>query len=195
MLIQKVVVQNNHFAFSPHFVGVDVGAFGVIYRVVQAARFFALQCLAGNQITHIDHIAQFADVFCCLHAFEQVFGLLVEQIQSLPCTAQTQVATHNTHIGGHHLTDLAHVLRDKHMLLVSHGTFVVPVGDILVEIVVFNHTERVFGCRIGINNCLDEGVTCQRLPPCKPVQLHSPTAYKRRIVDCASKSTLIPPHI
>ena len=49
------------------------------------------------------------------------------------------------------------------MLLVGHGAFVVPVWDILVEIVSFNHTERVFGCRIGINNCLNKGVRSQAI--------------------------------
>ena len=41
----------------PHFVGVGVGAFGIVDGVVQATGLFALQSLAGNQITHIDHIA------------------------------------------------------------------------------------------------------------------------------------------
>ena len=49
------------------------------------------------------------------------------------------------------------------MLLVGHGAFVVPVGDILVEIVSFNHTERVFGCRIGIHHCLNKGVRSQAI--------------------------------
>ena len=41
----------------PHFVGVGVGAFGIVDGIVQATGLFALQSLAGNQITHIDHIA------------------------------------------------------------------------------------------------------------------------------------------
>ena len=64
----------------PYFVGVGVGAFGVVEGVVQATGFFALQSLAGNQITHNDHIAQFADVLGSLHAFEEVFGLFIQQI-------------------------------------------------------------------------------------------------------------------
>ncbi len=40
----------------PYFVGIGVGAFGIVNGVVQATGLFALQSLAGNQITHIDHI-------------------------------------------------------------------------------------------------------------------------------------------
>ena len=42
---------------------------------MQATGFFALQGLSGNQITHIDHIAQFTDILGGLYAFEEVFGL------------------------------------------------------------------------------------------------------------------------
>ena len=33
----------------------------------------------------------------------------------------------------------------------------------------------------------------RRLPPCRPVQEHSPTAYRRSIEDCPFRSTRIPP--
>ena len=35
----------------------------------------------------------------------------------------------------------------------------------------------------------------RRLPPCSPVQEHSPTAYRRSMLEQAFRSTLMPPHI
>ena len=125
---------------------------------MESAALFAFDSLTGDQVTHIDHIAQFAYFFGCLDAFEEVFGLLIEHVQPLPCATQTYVRTHDADIGGHDLTHFFDVLGDQHAFLDRHGPFVVPCRDLLVEIIVFNHGETVFGSRVGIDDGFNERV-------------------------------------
>ena len=58
------------------------GMFGVVDGVVQSAALLAFEGLAGDEVTDVDHVAEFADVLCRLDALEQVFGLFVEQVET-----------------------------------------------------------------------------------------------------------------
>ena len=55
-----------------------VGVFGVVDGVVQSAALLALDGLARDEIAHVDHVAQFAEVGGGFDALEEFFGLLVE---------------------------------------------------------------------------------------------------------------------
>ena len=135
--------------------------FGIVYRVVQTAALLALHGLAGDQVAHVDHVAQFAYLLIGLHALEEVFGLFVEQVQTFPRTTQTQVAAYDAYVGGHDLAHLAHVLCDQHALFVRERTLVVPFGHRLVPIVCIYHAQAVTRCRVGIYHSLYQRVAGQ----------------------------------
>ena len=61
-----------------------VGVFGIVYRIVQSAALFPLDGLPCDEVSHVDDVAQFADVSGGLDAFEQLFGLLIEQVEAFP---------------------------------------------------------------------------------------------------------------
>jgi hypothetical protein len=58
---------------------------------VEAAALLALQGPAGDEVAHVNHVAQFADVACGSDALEETLRLLVEHVQAVPRTMQTQV--------------------------------------------------------------------------------------------------------
>ena len=60
----------------------------IVYRIVQSATFLALHGLAGNQVSYVNHVAQFAKLAGSLAALEQFFRLLVKNIQAVPCAGQ-----------------------------------------------------------------------------------------------------------
>lgn len=64
----------------------------IVYRIVQSAAFLALHGLAGNQVSYVNHVAQFAKLAGGLAALEQFFRLLVKNIQAVPCAGQAGVA-------------------------------------------------------------------------------------------------------
>jgi len=132
---------------------------------VQAATLLALQCLARDQVADVDHVAQLADVSRRLHALEQVLRLFVEQVETLPGAAQTQVAADDADVGRHDLAHLPRVLRDEHFLLVRHRSLVVPLRHALVEVVLVDDGQRVFGSRIRIDHRLDERVRRKTVAP------------------------------
>ena len=117
--------------------------------------------MAGNQVTHIYHVSQFADVLGGLHALEQVFRLLKEKVQSFPCAMQTKVATHNAYIGRHYLVHLLHVLGNEHLFFVAQCALVIPLGYVVVELVCVHHLYRVLCRGIGIHYGLYQRVACQ----------------------------------
>ena len=55
---------------------------GIVDGVVQTTTLLALQCLTGDEIAHIYHVTQFANVFCRLHTLEEFFCLLVQQVEA-----------------------------------------------------------------------------------------------------------------
>ena len=110
----------------------------IINSVVQSSTFFSLNCPSRNQITHVNHIAQLADIPACLHPLEEILRLLVEHIESVPCTFQSQVTSYDSHVVGHYLAHLLHALRNEHLLLVGECAIVVPLGHLLVEVIQIN---------------------------------------------------------
>ena len=69
-----------------------VSVLGIVDGVVQAAAFLAFHGLAGDEVAHVDHVAQLADVLGGLHTFEELFRLFVKQIQTGSDAFQAQVA-------------------------------------------------------------------------------------------------------
>ena len=130
----------------------------IVDGVVQAAALLALHGLACDEVAHVDHVAQLAQFARGLAAFEQAFGLLVEDVQAVPGTGEAHVAAHDAHVGLHDLVHLLDALGDEYALLGRDGALVVPFGDVLVEVVAVDHAERVACCRVGVDHGLDERV-------------------------------------
>ncbi len=57
-----------------------VGVDGVVGGEVEATALLALEGEAGDEIAHVDHVAEFADVLRRLHALEEVLRFLVEHM-------------------------------------------------------------------------------------------------------------------
>ena len=68
-----------------------VSVFRVVRGVVQAAALLAFEGLSGDEIAHVDEVAEFADVSCSLHALEEFFRLLVEQVEAGPGAARAML--------------------------------------------------------------------------------------------------------
>ena len=128
---------------------------GVIDGVVQSAGLLALERLTGDEVADVDHIAQLANLLVRLDAFEEVFGLFVEQVESFPRAAQTQIGADDTDIRGHDLADLFDILRDEHALFVGQRAFVIPCRHLFVEIIAVNDTQTVLRRRVGIDHGFD----------------------------------------
>ena len=67
-----------------------VGVDGVVGGEVEATALLALEGEAGDEIAHVDHVAEFADVLRRLHALEEVLRFLVEHVETVPGTVQTE---------------------------------------------------------------------------------------------------------
>ena len=63
----------------------------IVDGVMKTATFLALDSLTGDEITDVYHVAKLADVTACLNMLEQVFGLFVEKVETVPCALQTEV--------------------------------------------------------------------------------------------------------
>ena len=141
---------------------------GVVDGVVQAAALLALERLAGDEVAHVNHVAQLANVAGSLYVLVKFLSLLVEQVEACPSTLQAQVGAHNAHIGRHNLFHLLHVLCYEHLLLVGERTLVVPFGHAVVEVVLVDVLNRMLGCCVGVNYCLDERVAGQTVAAMQP---------------------------
>ena len=67
-----------------------VGVDGVVGGEVEATALLAFKGEAGDEIAHVDHVAEFADVLRSLHALEEVLRFLVEHVKTIPGTMQTE---------------------------------------------------------------------------------------------------------
>ena len=67
-----------------------VGVDGVVGGEVEATALLAFKGEAGDEIAHVDHVAEFADVLRRLHALEEVLRFLVEHVKTIPGTMQTE---------------------------------------------------------------------------------------------------------
>ena len=128
---------------------------------MQSAALLALDGLSCDEVAHVNHVAQLADVAARLYALEELLGLLVEQVETVPRTLQAQVGAHDAHVVGHYLAHLLHALRDEHLLLVGHRALVVPLRHLLVEVVLVYVLQRVLGSSVGVHHSLDERVARQ----------------------------------
>ena len=68
-----------------------VGVDGVVGGEVEATALLAFKGEAGEEIAHVDHVAEFADVLRSLHALEEVLRFLVEHVETVPGTVQTVI--------------------------------------------------------------------------------------------------------
>lgn len=49
----------------------------IVDIVVQSTAFMSLNCLSSDEVAHVYHIAQLADITCRLHSAEEVFRLFI----------------------------------------------------------------------------------------------------------------------
>ena len=125
---------------------------------MEPATLLTLHSLAGDEVAHVDHVAQLAQFARSLAAFEEGFGLLVEDVEAVPRTLETGVAAHDTYVGFHDLIDLLHALRDEHAFLGRDGSRVVPLGDVVIVVVAVKDAQGMLGRRIGIDDGLKQRV-------------------------------------
>ena len=69
----------------------------IVEGVMQSAALFPFYGHAGNQVTHVDHVSQLADILRGFHTLEQVLCLLVQHVQTIPRTFQSEVGTQFPH--------------------------------------------------------------------------------------------------
>ena len=74
---------------------------------------------------------------------------------------QAQVASDNANIVRHDLSDLFHILCYKHLLLIGHRPFIVPLGNLLIKGIFVDVSDGVLCGFISIYDGFDEGVTGQ----------------------------------
>ena len=68
-----------------------VGVEGIVSSEVKPSALLALQSPTSDEIAHIDHIAQLADILRGLYALKETLSLLVEHVETVPGTMQTKV--------------------------------------------------------------------------------------------------------
>ena len=128
---------------------------------MQSTAFLALNGLPRDEISHVDHVAELANIAGGLHALKQFLGLFIEQIEARPCAFEAQIATHDAHIIRHHLLHFAHVLCNQHLLFVAHRALVIPFRHTLVEFIFVDVCQRVFGSGFSIHHSLNERIGSQ----------------------------------
>ena len=120
---------------------------------MQSAAFFAFHRLTHNQIAHIHHITQFANLSGRYTAFEQAFSLFVDNIESVPSTFQTEVTADDAYVCTHNLIHFLHTLRNEHHFFRRAGSFVIPFGNIFIIRILINRLQTVLGGSVGIYHC------------------------------------------
>ena len=134
---------------------------------MKTTTLLTLYRLTRDEIAHVNHVAEFADIATCLHTLEEILCLLIEHVETVPRSLESEVTTHDTNIVGHYLAHFLHTLRNEHLLFVGHSSFVIPLGYLVVEVVKVNMLNGVLCCSIGINNSLDERVASQTIATMK----------------------------
>lgn len=134
---------------------------GIVYREMESAALLALYSHACNEVTHVDHVAQLTDITTGLNALKQPLGLLVKHVKPVPSALQAKVGTHDAHIVAHDFPHFLYALGDKHLLLVGHGTLVIPLGHFLIEIVVIYMLQAMPCGGISIDYGLYQGIAGQ----------------------------------
>ena len=130
----------------------------VVDGIVKTTALLALYCHAGDKIAHVDHIAELAEILAYLDTLEEILGLFVEKVETVPGTLQTEVAANDAYIVAHAFAYFLDALGNQNLLFVGHGTLVVPCRNLLVEIIFIYMLQTVLGSCLGINHSLDERV-------------------------------------
>ena len=130
----------------------------VVDSIVKTTTLLAFYCHAGDEIAHVDHIAELAEILAHLDTLEEILGLFVEKVEAVPGTLQSEVATNDTYIVAHAFAHFLDALGNQNLLFVGHGTLVVPCRNLLVEIIFIYMLQTVLGSCLGINHSLDERV-------------------------------------
>ena len=144
--------------FYSLFIFLVVSVNRVVDGVVKTTALLALDSHTGNEITYIDHIAELAEFLAHLDTLEEILGLFVKQVEAVPGTLQTEVATNDTYIVAHAFAYFLDALGNQYLLLVGHGTLVVPCWNLLIKVVFIYMLDAVLGCSLGINHSFDERV-------------------------------------
>ena len=130
----------------------------VVDGIVKTTALLALYCHAGDKIAHVDHIAELAEILAYLDTLEEILGLFVKKVEAVPGTLQSEVATNDTYIVAHAFAYFLDALGNQYLLLVGHGTLVVPGWNILIEVVFIYMLQTVLGSSLGIYHSFDERV-------------------------------------
>ena len=130
----------------------------VVDGVVETTALLALDSHASDEITYVDHVAKLAKLLAHLDTLEEILGLFVKKVETVPGTLQTEVAANDAHIVAHAFAHPLNALGNQYLLLVGQGTLVVPGRNLLVEIIFIYMLQTVLGSSLGINHSLDERV-------------------------------------
>ena len=130
----------------------------VVDGVVKTTALLALDSHTGDEVTHIDHIAELAEILAYLYTLEEILGLFVKKVEAVPGTLQSEVAAHDANVVAHAFAHLLNALGNQYLLLVGHGTLVVPCRNLLIEIIFIYMLQTVLGSSLGIDHSFDERV-------------------------------------
>ena len=111
----------------------------VVDGIVETTALLALNSHTGDEVTHIDHVAELAEILAYLHTLEEILGLFVKKVEAIPGTFQTEVAADNTYIRTHNLVHFLHTLRNEHHFFRRTGSFVIPFGNIFIIRILIDH--------------------------------------------------------
>ncbi len=101
---------------------------------MQSPALLPVHSVPDDQIAHVDHVSQLADFREEYGFLIEIFGLAVEDFQTVESALQTQVGAHNAHIAAHDGLQFFSRLRDQHHFLVQHRAVAVPIGNIVAEL-------------------------------------------------------------
>ena len=160
---------------------------------MQSSTFLAFHCLAHNQITDINHVSQFANFTRRFRTLEQTFRLFIKNIKPVPSTFQTEIRANDAYISAHDFADFFCTLRNQDHFFQRACAFIVPFRNVFLESIVIDDAQTVLCSSICINDSFDKRVRGQTVSAMQTGTEHSPTAYKRLMLEQAFKSTLIPP--
>ena len=130
----------------------------IVDGIVKTTALLALNSHTGDEITHVNHVAELAEFLAYLYTLEEILGLFVEKVETVPGTLQTEIAAHDTYIVAHAFATLFHALCNKHLVFVGQSTFIIPCWNPLVEILFIYMFQTVPGGSLGIYHSLDERV-------------------------------------
>ena len=80
----------------------------VVDGIVKTTALLALDSHTGDEIAHVDHVAELAELLAYLYTLEEILGLFVEKVETVPGTLQTEIAAHDAYIVAHALS-LIHI--------------------------------------------------------------------------------------